>query len=166
MYNPDVHHRSSIRLKGHDYSIGRYFITIDVNGRIPLFGRIVGNRMEKNDAAEMVETAWTNLVLRFPGVVLDSYVIMPDHFHGIIDLGDKNNHSAGLGEIIGCFKSQTTYEYAMGIREHRWQGFEYKLWQRNYFENIIHTPEELFQYRKYIENNPSGAWDDNRSHSE
>ena len=55
-YNPDFHHRRSIRLKGYDYSrVGLYFITIYVQHRLCLFGKIENGMMKLNDAGKMIE---------------------------------------------------------------------------------------------------------------
>lgn len=84
-YNPDIHHRRSIRLKGYDYSsAGAYFVTICVHGRECLFGRIIDYKMQLNNAGKMVENVWLELPGRFPDVVLDAFVVMPNHFHGIL----------------------------------------------------------------------------------
>lgn len=101
-YNPNIHHRRSIRLKGYDYSqAGLYFITICVQHRKYLFGKItVGANpsgcpggcpsgcpeMILNDAGRMVETEWLNLKTRFSNIELHEYVVMPNHFHGILEI--------------------------------------------------------------------------------
>ena len=102
-YNPDIHHRRSIRLKGYDYSKeGLYFITICVQDRACLFGEIVGAplvdaqntdiqntdapEMHLNDAGKMVETEWLKLPERFKNIELHEYVVMPNHFHAILEI--------------------------------------------------------------------------------
>jgi len=84
-YNPDVHHRRSIRLKGYDYATeGAYFVTVCIQGRECLLGGISGGKMALNDAGAMVDELWRKLPEKFPGTRLDQYSIMPNHFHGII----------------------------------------------------------------------------------
>ncbi|MBD3298663.1 MAG: hypothetical protein GF341_08420 [candidate division Zixibacteria bacterium] len=86
-YDPSKHHRRSIRLKGFDYSQrGAYFVTICVQQREFLFGDIVGGTMNANEAGHMVETWWLELNQKFPNTRTDEYVVMPNHFHGIITL--------------------------------------------------------------------------------
>ena len=85
MYNPNIHNRSSARIQNHDYSIGSYFVTVTTNGRLPLFGRIVDGNMVKNDACMMVEKIWNDTILCFPNIILDNFIVMPEHFHGIIE---------------------------------------------------------------------------------
>jgi REP element-mobilizing transposase RayT len=86
-YDPNIHHRRSIRLKGYDYSqAGLYFITICTQNRECLFGHITNGEMILNDAGKMVETEWLNLKTRFPNIELHEYVVMPNHFHGILEI--------------------------------------------------------------------------------
>jgi REP element-mobilizing transposase RayT len=84
-YDPTRHHRRSIRLKGYDYSqAGAYFITICTQDRACLFGKVVNGEMQLNDAGRMVLAEWNMLPERFPHVVLDAFVVMPNHVHGIV----------------------------------------------------------------------------------
>lgn len=90
-FNPDIHHRRSIRLREYDYSsVGAYFVTVCANGRECLFGECDDGDMRVNDAGRMVVEIWNSLLERFPNVALDEYMIMPNHFHGIIVLEDAN----------------------------------------------------------------------------
>jgi putative transposase len=86
-YNPNKHHRKSIRLKGHDYSqAGLYFITICVQDRACLFGKVVNGEMKLNDAGVMVKNEWLKLPQRFPNIQLHEFVVMPNHFHAIMEI--------------------------------------------------------------------------------
>jgi len=86
-YNQNIHHRRSIRLKGYDYSqAGLYFITICVQNRECLFGNVVNGKMEFNDAGEMVESEWLKLPERFKNIELHEYIVMPNHFHAILQI--------------------------------------------------------------------------------
>ena len=91
------HHRRSIRLKGYDYSqAGLYFITICVQNRECLFGKIVGAslvdakntdaQMILNDAGKMVQEEWIKLQERFTNIALHEYIVMPNHFHAILEI--------------------------------------------------------------------------------
>jgi REP element-mobilizing transposase RayT len=94
-YDPHKHHRRSIRLKGYDYSQdGLYFITISVKKGLCLFGDVVAGEMQLNDAGQMVEQQWLELPSRFPQIELDSFRVMPNHFHGILGI---RNSSVGAG---------------------------------------------------------------------
>jgi len=84
-YDPERHHRRSIRLRGYDYrAVGAYFITIVVQDRACLFGEVVDSEMRLSEAGRMVERWWLELNCRFPHVLTDAYVVMPNHFHGIV----------------------------------------------------------------------------------
>ena len=86
-FNPVIHHRKSNRLQGYDYSsAGLYFITLCTHNRKCLFGKITDGIMYKNDAGEMIENEWTELPKRFPNIVLHEYGVMPNHFHGILQI--------------------------------------------------------------------------------
>jgi REP element-mobilizing transposase RayT len=86
-YNPNIHHRRSIRLKGYDYTqAGLYFITICCQDRACLFGKIENGEMILNNAGKMVETEWLKLRERFKNIELHEFVIMPNHFHAILEI--------------------------------------------------------------------------------
>jgi REP element-mobilizing transposase RayT len=89
-YDPQKHHRRSTRLKGYDYSrAGAYFVTIVTQHRESLLGEITANGvMRLNDAGQMVEKWWLELNHKFSNVDTDEYVIMPNHFHGIVVIVD------------------------------------------------------------------------------
>jgi putative transposase len=86
-YNPAIHKRKSIRLKRYDYSqAGLYFITMCVQNRELLFGKIENDVMILNDAGKMIQTEWEKLPQRFSNIELDKFVVMPNHFHGILEI--------------------------------------------------------------------------------
>ncbi len=183
-YDPERHHRRSIRLKGYDYSQpGAYFITIVTQNRECLFGDVVDGKMRLNDAGRMVERWWLELNHKFPAARTDAYVVMPNHFHGIviivgIDLrvcpdrahpdrvcpdharpdrarpdGDAP-HGDTLPTVVQWFKTMTTNEYIRGVKTLGWTPFPRRLWQRNYYEHIIRNDWEWNRIRAYIANNP------------
>ena len=89
-YNPEIHRRRSLRLKGYDYThVGAYFVTIVTQGRLCLFGEIVGKEMRLNEAGEMVCRIWKALPQRFPSIEIDLFVVMPNHLHGIIVINQR-----------------------------------------------------------------------------
>ena len=96
-YNPEWHHRRSIRLKGYDYAgAGWYFVTLCTWQRECLFGEVVDGGMRLNEVGGLVESLLHEMKQRFPGVVMDSSVIMPNHIHWIVSfvgagLGPPNN---------------------------------------------------------------------------
>ena len=83
----EKHHRRAIRLKGYDYSrAGAYFVTVCTQRKVYLLGDVVDGALQPNGAARMVEKWWTELNQKFNNVETDEYIIMPNHFHGIIVL--------------------------------------------------------------------------------
>ena len=86
MHNPIVlPRRKQLRLRGYDYAFaGVYFVTICSAGKRPVFGSIRGERAVLSPAGEIVRSEWTALVERFARLVLDEFVIMPNHLHGVL----------------------------------------------------------------------------------
>ncbi len=163
-YDPKKHHRRSIRLKDYDYSQeGLYFVTICVQNKVRLFGHISNGKMILNDAGKMVEQEWLKITKRFSNTELHEYVIMPNHFHAIIEIinpvGATNVpmvkiNPKRLGDIIGAFKSIVTDEYIHGVKKLGWERFNGKLFQRNYYEHIIRNLNSFFNISNYINKNP------------
>ncbi len=120
---PSIHHRRSIRLKGYDYSqAGLYFITICTKHRKCLFGEVENHKIELNGAGVMVNDEWLGLVGKISNIILHDYIIMPNHFHAILEISATNNseNQKAIGDIIGAFKSITTVEYIHGVKNHQW----------------------------------------------
>lgn len=246
-YDPNIHHRNSTRLQNYDYAKnGMYFVTICAQNRECLFGKTTDGEMKLNDAGKMIDIQWNELPNRFGNIELDEYAIMPNHFHGIIEIdnnkktdivgaplvgahvtangaiaeiragtanragiairagtvfragtrpaptGDKKikkhvgaplvvaqntmvakntvdiSNTIGankIGNIIGAFKSITTHEYIMGVKNNNWLPFIGKLWQRNFYDRIIRDENELNRIREYIFNNPSN-WEKDENNAE
>ena len=88
--NSQAHHRRSIRLKGYDYTLpGAYFVTLVAWQRACLFGEITGDQMRLSPYGEIVRRAWSDLPRHYPHVILDEFILMPNHVHAIIVLVDK-----------------------------------------------------------------------------
>ena len=112
LYNPNIHHRRSIRLKGYDYSqAGLYFITICCQDRICRFGHIENGEMILNDYGQIAFDEWIKLSERFTNFELDVFQIMPNHMHGIILLNDVS-----LGAAFNL--SQNEIDNQNGINIH------------------------------------------------
>ena len=111
--------------------------------------------MHLSAAGRMVEGAWRELPQRFPFVRLDAFVVMPDHFHGIVWLVTLlESLPRPLGQVIGAFKSLTTVSYIRAVEEAGWPRFDGQLWQRGYWERVIRRKRDLAGLRRYIEENP------------
>ena len=82
-----------MRLKHHDYrQPGAYFVTICTHGGRSLFGNIVNEDMSLNELGKVVHDEWLNTEKVRQNVELDSFVVMPNHIHGIIFIVDERNH--------------------------------------------------------------------------
>jgi len=144
-YNPEYHHRRSIRLIGYDYSqAGLYFITICCHGRECWFGEIKNGVMILNDAGNIANECWSDIPTHFPNVVLHEFIIMPNHIHGVIELKEP---SKTIGSIVRGFK--------IGVTKWMRQNTNvFNVWQRNYWEHIIRNENEYNRIAQYILSNP------------
>ena len=175
-YDPNIHHRRSIRLRGYDYArAGAYFVTICAQGRECLFGEITDGKMQVNGYGEIVASWWEDVPRHFPAVELDAAIVMPNHFHGIIMIAEPvgagsprpaprpvtgGNTKTGavtaplrgrptLGQIVAYFKYLSTKHINIS------RGTPgVRIWQRNYYEHIIRNEADLCRIREYIANNP------------
>lgn len=93
-YNPQMHHRRSIRLKGYDYSQeGAYFITICTQDRECFFGRIANDEMVLNDIGKIAHDYLRDIPNHFSHVALGEFIVMPNHVHCILIVGMRNDTS-------------------------------------------------------------------------
>ena len=176
-FDPQKHHRRSIRLKGYDYSQpGAYFVTIVTWQRECLFGEIVDGVMKLNDFGKIADECWRVIPEHFPFVELGAHIIMPNHAHGIISIIDNDRRGAAmlrpyhddenphkinvkpgsLGAIVRSYKSTVSYRIN---KEHNATG----IWQRNYYERVIRTEQEMAKIWDYIEANPLHWTDDDEN---
>jgi REP-associated tyrosine transposase len=155
--------RQSIRLRGRDYSQGGiYFVTLCTHDRRHLFGQIVEETMRLNSPGEIVRDSWEWLDRQYGHVDLGEFVVMPNHFHGILkihpDIRRGSTASPArkpLGRLLAAFKTASTNRINKSVAV----PFD-SVWQRNYFEHIVRNEEEFVLIRKYIHDNPRRwAWD-------
>jgi len=162
VYNSEDHRRKSIRYPKYDYARdGAYFMTVCARDMKCLFGDIKNGKMEPNEAGEVARLCWREIPKHYPFVVLDEFVVMPNHVHGIIGIQKKmraNNHSplqmqnqiqkqkAGTSKTVGAI----VRGYKIGVTKLLGKS----IWQRNYWEHIIRDDEDLNRIREYIINNP------------
>ncbi|MDO9081526.1 MAG: transposase [Desulfuromonadales bacterium] len=155
-FDPDVQHRRSIRLQRYDYSsAGAYFVTICTQNRECLFGEMEDGAMRLNDAGKVAEQCWQEIPGHFPQVELDEFVVMPNHVHGILVIGESGvaagKRPAGTSRTIGS----VVRGFKIGVTKWMRQAHPiHAVWQRNYWEHIIREEVELEQIREYIRNNP------------
>src|SRR4030042_2828024 len=163
--------RKSPRLMRYDYSQeGSYFITICVQERKCFFGKILDGAMQLNEAGSMIGRWWVELERKFPSIKNDIFVVMPNHFHGIVFIQKANidaspNKGAHIGAplqtMVQWFKTMTTNEYLCGIKERGWPPFNGNLWQRSFYDHVIRDEASLNRIREYIMTNPQ-RWDFDR----
>jgi REP element-mobilizing transposase RayT len=182
-YDPTLHHRRSIRLKGYDYSQpGAYFVTLVVHQRQCLFGEILVGVMRLNRYGEIVRQAWLDLPRHYPHALLDVFICMPNHVHGIVVLRDDGRGGSAQGKIslpsevpageTSLPDNAQTRPYGAtrhGLPEiiRALKSFSGRrinqlrnttgtpLWQRNYFEHIIRDEDEFQRIAAYIRDNPA-----------
>lgn len=159
VYNPAVHHRRSIRLRGHDYSArGVYFVTILVKDRRRLFGTVVNGRMALSEAGRIASRCWQEIPKHFPHVALDAWVVMPDHIHGVLVI-HKDGHGGTIpGEERPHGTARTIGAAVRGFKIGVTKGLGESPWHRNYYEMILRDGAALKTVRTYIRNNPA-QWD-------
>ena len=182
-YDPNKHHRKSIRLKGYDYhNAGAYFITICTKNRECVLNDMI--------VSSIVLDVWQALPLWFQTIELDEFVIMPNHIHFVIWLGvgmpltgiqnvgtslagiqnsqdqdggkprpyeipmpEKTNPNPKLGDVVGAFKSLVFRVYLNWIEANA-PSRKATFWQTNYYEHIVRNDKELKAIRQYIIDNP------------
>ncbi len=163
-YDPAIHHRRSIRLRRFDYTRpASFFLTLCVEARRQSLGEIAEGRVVLSPIGQIVEEVWRNFPGIRPYVELDAFVVMPNHFHGILTFKDmgatrwvaptpdvtpaKGPPARSIGAIVGQFKSVVT-KRVRGLGD---AGFG---WQRNYYEHVVRDEYDLRRIREYIRTNP------------
>jgi len=152
--------RKSIRLKDYDYSKeGMYFITICVKGRLELLGKIIdnstvgancvrpqikyANKIFLSEIGIIIENEIHKIKNIYNNVVVDQYVIMPNHIHMILELqSGRTQFAPTISQIIKQFKGSITKQIS------------YSIWQKLFYEHIIRNEKEYFKICEYIKNNP------------
>jgi REP element-mobilizing transposase RayT len=172
-FDPQKHHRRSIRVQGYDYTqSGAYYVTIVAYQRQHFFGEVVNGEMRLNALGQIARDEWFKTATLRPYVELyeDEFIVMPNHVHGIIwihhEMVGVERRSAptpastlpnvppkSLGAIVRAYKSAVTYAINT-LQNQRGAG----LWQRNYYEHIIRDEKDLQAKRDYILSNPM-SWD-------
>jgi REP element-mobilizing transposase RayT len=170
-YDPAKHHRRSIRLRKYDYSqAGAYFVTLCTRDRECLFGDVVNEEMAFNEYGNAINETWIWLGEQYEYIMLDEYIVMPNHFHGILVIHEDGRGGSRtaptydpvkrkpLGRLIGAFKTVSTKR----INEIRKTPGSV-VWQRNYYEHIIRNQHDLHDIRQYILYNPL-RWEEDESY--
>jgi REP element-mobilizing transposase RayT len=190
-YNPDIHHRRSIRLKGYDYSrAGLYFVTISTYQGLALFGQIVKGEMRLNEAGMITENTWLDLVNHISNIELHEFIVMPNHFHGIIEIRNQFVRAGSKPALqFTQFPSDKLLSWRAGLEPARTEPVrtdknlseivrQFKtfsarrinqsrnlsgtpVWHRNYHEHIIRNETAYLKIADYVETNPQ-RWQEDR----
>jgi len=186
-FDPQKHHRRSIRLPNYDYAQpGAYYVTMVAWHRESLFGEVLNGEMKVNKVGEIVEWEWKELPKRLRYVELGAYVVMPNHFHGILIFHEPvgatrlgvsrarsskvSSHSLSTDRIVGSPLPHGPHPKSLGaviaqfksrVTKRLWKLPSLKgiaIWQRNYYEHVIRNEKDLQNKTDYIEANPM-LWD-------
>ena len=160
-YDRARHHRRSIRLRDFDYAASAsYFITLCTYQRECIFGKVVDDHIVLGPYGEIVREEWERSAVVRPGFVLDAFVIMPNHLHGIVAMtptGSVGAHSCAplqrqprsLASFVAQFKATATRR--INVTRHTPGA---PVWQRNYYEHVIRDEDDYLRILPYIEDNP------------
>jgi putative transposase len=151
-FDPQIHHRRSIRLKGYDYSQpGAYFVTLVAYLREALFGEITDGMMRLNRCGEILHRGWLDLPRHYPHVTLDAFVIMPNHVHAILVLRADDGRG---GSVRGQGSMQTDAPAGENLLLDIVQTRPYKNDTVPQTRHSLSEDVELNRIRQYIQNNP------------
>jgi putative transposase len=186
-FAPKNHHRRSIRLPGYDYTqAGAYYVTLVTWRRDCLFGEVVEGEMRLNEVGQIAQWEWVNLSQRFKFIELGAFMVMPNHFHGILIFHDVRATHPGMTDAIpGKNPLQNTApddpdgsplphgpkplslgammaQFKSRVTKRLWKIPSLSgtpIWQRNYYEHIIRDERDMQSKWDYIEGNPV-LWND------
>lgn len=135
--------RKSPRIPNYDYAQSNYyFITICTHGHQCIFG----NPGKLNKAGMIAETETLNISSHYEAVSIDKYVVMPNHVHMILTIGDGDNNP-NLNQIIAQYKSGVSRKIRVLLPN-------IEIWQRSYHDHVIRNLAGYEKIWMYIENNP------------
>lgn len=142
---------------GRDYSRdGKYFITICTKNRRSIFGEFIYESdcpvISLSELGNIVLQCWNDLPNHYPNIILDEFIVMPNHLHGIIiihNCADQKGKIHGVSEFIRALKSFSSRR--INDLNHKING----IWQPGYYDHIIRSNDELKIIRAYIKNNAS-----------
>ncbi|MEA5534285.1 transposase [Crocosphaera sp. XPORK-15E] len=171
-HNPDFSHRRSIRIKEYNYADnGAYFVTLCTKNKQCIFADIKQGKIKICALGAIAHNCWLKISEHFPHVILDVFVIMPNHVHGILWLNNSQkpvNEARSFGNIVAGSLSSVIRSYKAAVtKEINYicgQKGTSLVWQRNYYEHIIRDEKALQEIRKYIVENPLN-WDKDPEYS-
>jgi len=163
----------SARLQGYDYGQnGAYFITICTKNRNRYFGEIIETQyfasLRQTTMGEIANEYWQEIPKHFPFIVLDEYIIMPDHLHGIlfIDKGENESLVIGYKNTFGPQSgniSSVIRGYKAAVKSFSTKSKIEFAWQPRFYDHIIWDKDELNRIRNYIIQNPANWFRDSNN---
>ncbi len=146
------------RRTGHNYAYGTYFVTICRRKKMQWFGEICEGKIKLNDVGKIVASLWQKIPTHFPGTQLGSFVIMPNHLHGIIQpniVETRESRVSTVKHTLGMIVNQFKGIASKNIRA---AGHEEFHWQPRFHDRIVRSAKELLFLESYIANNTK-SWD-------
>ncbi|HEY0592141.1 MAG TPA: transposase [Thermoanaerobaculia bacterium] len=145
-------YRLRLRLPGYSYQeAASYFVTICSHNRECIFGWCEGREFFSSWIGAIVRDQWLRTPDLRPGVILDEYQVMPNHFHAAFHVVETGHR---FRSIVGGFKSAVT-----SIVRARLGNPRYEVWQRGSYDSVIRSERQLQKIRRYIRENPA-RWDE------
>jgi REP element-mobilizing transposase RayT len=164
----DLPTRRSIRLQHMDYSQpGAYFVTLCAFDKHCLFGKVESGRTQLSPIGEIVRACWVDIPNHFSGVCVDTFVVMPNHLHGILAVEERARRAVPLRdeERFEGFRKAVPGSVPTMVRSYKSAVTKLvrdttgnralQVWQSSYFERILRNGDEFANASRYILENPS-----------
>lgn len=144
--------RKQMRLPQYDYSQnGVYFVTICTSQKRNLFGDVGTD----SPVARMIAEEFEKSISLYPQVSVPKYVVMPNHFHALIQIQKWDSESGTtLMEIVQTFKRRTTNAYIQFVKAGKAKPFDKYVWQRSFYDHVVRNEQDFREIWQYIDNNP------------
>jgi putative transposase len=157
--------RRSIRIPQADYSHpGAYFITLCAFNKRCLFGTVENAAVRLNPIGEIARACWIEIPHHFPNVTSDTFVVMPNHMHGILVIKERARHAVPLRPPIESFRRPVHGSVPTIVRSYKsavtrlvrksLKNESFEVWQSNYFERVLRDGSEFSKATRYILENP------------
>ena len=154
--------RKSLRNERINYRAGWWAVTVQVAKNKSLLGTVVGKRVVLNGLGRAVEAYWLGLPGKYPELELFDHVVMPNHFHALLRIHwRKDNREHHLGFLMGRFKGGTSFIYGKMRRAGEVEDIGERLWQRDYWDDLVTSDGEFAGWQRYIRGNPE-KWSEDR----
>lgn len=156
--------RKRMRLRGYDYSQpGWYFVTVCTQGRQTLFWDMDRAGLEPaptNALGQAVSETWLELPAHIPGLAVDKFVVMSNHFHGIVRLEDGGVGAGSKPARTPITEVMRQFKTFSARRINQMRGTPGRsIWQRGYYDHIIRDEADYRRVWRYIETNPT-KWEE------